>query len=115
MNGDEDKRNNNNKKKKSPIDYSYIFVSLTTKMPLLFFCFKIRTSDSNLNLIRSKVEIIINTVYATRFIYYPLLENVIFIATCFGSVEPSSSNIHRILRSSYTCNTQQDAKPSYEK
>jgi hypothetical protein len=43
-------------------------------------------------------EVTIKTVYATLFIYYPLVEGVL-IATCFGSVEPSSSNIlvHMIL------------------
>jgi hypothetical protein len=45
-----------------------------------------------------KVEVTINTVYATLFIYYPLLEDVLFIATCFGSVEPPSDNIHMMSR-----------------
>jgi hypothetical protein len=43
------------------------------------------------------IEVTINTVYATLFIYYPLLEDFLFIATCFGSVEPSAGNIHMIL------------------
>jgi hypothetical protein len=29
-----------------------------------------------------------------RFMYYPLLEDVLFIATCFGSIEPSSGYIY---------------------
>jgi hypothetical protein len=41
------------------------------------------------------IEVTINTHF---FIYYPLLEDVLFTATCFGSVEPSSGNIHMILR-----------------
>jgi hypothetical protein len=46
------------------------------------------------------IEFAINTVYATLIIYYPLLEYVLFTATCLGSVEPSSGNIlvHMILR-----------------
>jgi hypothetical protein len=43
------------------------------------------------------IEVTINTVYATLFIN-PLLEDVPFIATCFGSVEPSSGSICMILR-----------------
>jgi hypothetical protein len=43
------------------------------------------------------IEVTINTAYATIFMHYPLLEDVLFIATCFGSVEPSSGNIHIIL------------------
>jgi hypothetical protein len=30
--------------------------------------------------------------------YCPLLEDVLFTAACFGSVEPSSGNMHRILQ-----------------
>jgi hypothetical protein len=44
------------------------------------------------------IEVTINTAYATLFVYYPLLEDVLFIATCFGSVGPSSGSIHTILR-----------------
>jgi hypothetical protein len=43
------------------------------------------------------IQVTITTVYATLFIY-PLLEDAFFIATCFGSVEPSSGDIHMILR-----------------
>jgi hypothetical protein len=39
------------------------------------------------------IEATINTTNATLFIY-PTLQDVIFIATCFGSVEPSSGNVH---------------------
>jgi hypothetical protein len=45
-----------------------------------------------------KIEVTINTVYATLFMYYPLLKDVISNATCFGSVEPSSGNMHVILQ-----------------
>jgi hypothetical protein len=41
-------------------------------------------------------EVTINAAYTTFFLYYPLLEDVIFIATCFGSDEPSSGNIQYI-------------------
>jgi hypothetical protein len=44
------------------------------------------------------IEVTINTVYATYFIYYPLLEDVLFMATCLGSIERSSGNIHMISR-----------------
>jgi hypothetical protein len=44
-----------------------------------------------------EVEVAINAVYTTLFMHYPLLEDVVFIVTCFGTVEPSSGNIHMIL------------------
>jgi hypothetical protein len=37
-------------------------------------------------------EVTINTGYTTVFMYYPLLEDVLFIATRFGSVEPNKVN-----------------------
>jgi hypothetical protein len=40
-------------------------------------------------------EVTIITVYATRFIYYPLLEDILFISQCFSSFEPSSGNTIR--------------------
>jgi hypothetical protein len=40
------------------------------------------------------IEVTINTVYPTLLMYYPSLVDVQFIATCFGSIEPSSGNIH---------------------
>jgi proteasome assembly chaperone (PAC2) family protein len=40
-------------------------------------------------------KVTINTVYATLFIHYPVFEDIIFIATCFGSVGPSSRNISK--------------------
>jgi hypothetical protein len=43
-------------------------------------------------------EVTINTVYATLFMCYPVLEDVLVIATRLGSVEPSSGNMHMILR-----------------
>jgi hypothetical protein len=49
-----------------------------------------------------KVEVTVNTVYATFFIY-PLFEDVISITTCFGLVEPSSGNI-RFYENFYTYN-----------
>jgi hypothetical protein len=42
-------------------------------------------------------EAIINSVSATP-LSCPLLEDVLFIASCLGSVKPSSSSIYRILR-----------------
>jgi hypothetical protein len=45
-----------------------------------------------------KCYFITNIICGTLFVYYPLLEDVLFIATFFGSVEPSSRNIHMILR-----------------
>jgi hypothetical protein len=50
------------------------------------------------HLVACAIEVTINTVYATLFIYYPLLEDVLFIVTCLASFEPSSGNVHMILR-----------------
>jgi hypothetical protein len=47
------------------------------------------------------IAVTINTVNATLFIYSPLLEDVLFIVTCCGSVKPSSGNIHMILQKLY--------------
>jgi hypothetical protein len=40
------------------------------------------------------IEVTINTVYATLFVCFPLLEDVLFIAACFSSVEPSLGNVY---------------------
>jgi hypothetical protein len=44
------------------------------------------------------LEVTINIIYATLCMYYPSLEDVLSITTRFGSVEPSSGNIHTILQ-----------------
>jgi hypothetical protein len=44
--------------------------------------------DTNVSNLIS-VEVTINTVYVPLLTYYPLLKDVLFIAPCFGSVEPS--------------------------
>jgi hypothetical protein len=46
-----------------------------------------------------RIEVTINTIYTTLsiYMYCPLLEDIL-IATCFGSVEPSTGNKNNIFQ-----------------
>jgi hypothetical protein len=43
-------------------------------------------------------DVTVRTACATIFMHYPLLESVLLIATCFGSVETSSGNYNYLTR-----------------
>jgi hypothetical protein len=70
---------------------------------LFCFSYEARLSYNNFHMsvqhpVAFVIEVAINTVYSTLFIYYPLLEDVLFIAAYFGSVELFSVNVHMTLR-----------------
>jgi hypothetical protein len=57
--------------------------------------FKLNTFHTSVqHAVARVIDVTLNTVYATLFMYCPLLEDIRFIGTCFRSVEPSSGTIH---------------------